>query len=97
MKVELDKVREGVLGSEAEKMEKLKKSVTGYPTFMHEKEDKLKHKELQRKGTENFEELEDTLAEQGMVPEESRPYFGSSTIQIVEQEYNQVHTEDLGD
>lgn len=46
MKTELERVREGILGSETQKMDKLKKSVTGYPSFMTEKEDKLKHKEL---------------------------------------------------
>jgi hypothetical protein len=63
MKHELEKVREGVLGSEAQQMEKLKKSVTGYPSFMKEKEDKLKQKKLQRKGTEEFDNLEDELAD----------------------------------
>lgn len=41
--------------------------------------------------------MEDDLADQGLGPQEDVPYFGSTTIQIVENEFNQTHTEDLGD
>lgn len=97
MKTELEKVRQGVLGSETQKVEKLKKSVSGYPSFMKEKEDKLKHKELQRRDSEDFDELEQTLAEQGLEAQEDVPYFGSSTVEIMKTEFYQNHVEDLGD
>lgn len=61
MKVEIEKVREGVLGTEGEKLEMIKRSVSGYPTFMKESEDKLKYKERQRRGSEDLESIEKTL------------------------------------
>lgn len=91
MRVEIEKVREGILGNEADKLELLKKSVAGYPTFMKEKEDKLKHKEMQRKGSEDLEALEQVLEEQGLEISDQRPYLGSTALKIVQQEYQQVH------
>lgn len=94
MKVEIEKVREGILGNEVEKLEMLKKSVTGYPTFMKEKEDKLKHKEMQRRGSEELDTIERVLEEQGIEISEEKPYLGSTALKIVQQEYNQVHFQD---
>jgi len=84
MKVEIEKVREGILGNEVEKLEMLKKSVTGYPTFMKEKEDKLKHKEMQRRGSEELDTIERVLEEQGIEISEEKPYLGSTALKIVQ-------------
>lgn len=94
MRVEIEKVREGVLGNEAEKLEVLKKSVVGYPSFMKESEDKLKHKEMQRKDSGELEQIERALEEQGIEISEDRPYVGSTALKIVQQEFNQVHFQD---
>lgn len=94
MRVEIEKVREGVLGSEAERLEMLKKSVVGYPTFMKEREDRLKRKEQQRRGSEEIDDVERALEEQGFGISEDRAYLGSTAVRLAQRELNQVHFQD---